>query len=100
MKMNKSVQYFNTLVGEMLNHCFREVLFPGVWQFLDSKGLLSLNLVRDNDEIHLNSKGLAMFVRKVKLWIFEREVIERRARESKNMKHLQHRRVGSQRPPS
>ncbi len=57
--MNKNIEYFNVLVDEMLRHCFSELWFPGVWQFLDSKGLLSLNLVRKDDDIHLGDKGIA-----------------------------------------
>ena len=62
----------------MIINCFGCVRFPGVWQFLDNKGLLSLKLTRSNDDIHLNDKGIALLVRKFKLWVFEREVKERR----------------------
>ena len=77
-KMNRGIVRYNTLCEEMIINCFGCVRFPGVWQFLDNKGLLSLKLTRSNDDIHLNDKGIALLVRKFKLWVFEREVKERR----------------------
>ena len=69
------------MLCEMLNvMCFKNVHFPGVYSFLDSKGLLSSRLTRDNDDIHLSERGLAQFVRLIKLWIFECEARERRMR--------------------
>ncbi len=91
--------YFNTLVDEMLSHCFRSVWFPSVRQFLDSKSLLSHKLTRDGDDIHLGDKGVALFVRMFKLWVYEREVMERRESESKSTRHPRHLRAGSRKPP-
>ena len=80
-RMNKNIVCFNRMLSEMLNQmCFKDVFFPGVYSFLDSKGLLSSRLTRENDDIHLSEKGLAQFVRIIKLWIFECEARERRFR--------------------
>ena len=77
-RMNSNITRFNCLLSEMLSHCFRDVFFPGVYSFLDSKNLLSFRLTRKNDDIHLGEKGIAQFVRLLKLWIFECEARERR----------------------
>ncbi len=83
----------------MLTHCFSTFWFQGVWEFVDNKGLLSTKLARDNDDIHLGEKGIALLVRKFKLWIFEREVIERRANVSSvGSRQPQHRKAGSTKP--
>ena len=96
VKMNQGIVRYNTLCEEMLTNCFGCVWFPGVWQFLDNKGLLSLKLTRTNDDIHLNEKGIALLVRKFKLWVFEREVKERSdVRENNRQPQL---RVGSPEP--
>ncbi len=91
--MNKNISHYNTLCDKMLELCFSSCWFPGVWEFLDNKGLISIKLTRDGDDIHLGEKGIALLVRKFKLWIFEREVIERRA--SVSSRQPQHRKVGS-----
>ena len=81
VRMNRNIVCFNSMLCEMLNvMCFKNVFFPGVYSFLDPKGLLSARLTRDNDDIHLSEKGLAQFVRLIKLWIFECEARERRLR--------------------
>ena len=98
MKMNEKIVHFNRLCDEMLASCFADIWYPGVWQFLDSKHLLSPRLTRDRDDIHLNVKGIALLVRKIKLWIFEREVIERRSSVSESRGQSQHREVGSAGP--
>ena len=77
-RMNRNVTRFNSLLSEMLSSCFRDVYFPGVYSFLDSKNLLSSRLTRENDDIHLGEKGIAQFVRLLKLWIFECDARERR----------------------
>ncbi len=41
--MNKNIVYFNTLVDEMLSHCFRSVWFPSVRQFLIAKVCCHIN---------------------------------------------------------
>ena len=80
-RMNRNIVCFNSMLSDMLNQmCFKDVFFPGVYSFLDSKGLLSSRLTRNNDDIHLGDKGLAQFVRLIKLWIFECEARERRFR--------------------
>ncbi len=48
--------------------------------FVDSKGLLALNLTRNGDDVHLGSKGIARYVRSVKHWIYIREKHERQRR--------------------
>ena len=79
VKMNRNIVRFNSMLSDMLNQSrFGNVYFPGVYSFLDSKGLLSARLTRNNDDIHLGDKGLAQFVRLIKLWIFECEARERR----------------------
>ena len=79
VKMNRNIVRFNSMLSDMLNQSsFGNVFFPGVYSFLDSKGLLSARLTRNNDDIHLGDKGLAQFVRLIKLWIFECEARERR----------------------
>ena len=94
--MNKGIVRFNTLCEEMIINCFDCVWFPSVWQFVDNKGLLSFKLTRPNDDIHLNEKGIAMLVRKFKLWVFEREAKERREARVNNRQPQQ--RVGSPEP--
>ena len=76
--MNRNVTRFNSLLSEMLSFSFRDIYFPGVYSFLDSKNLLSTRLTRENDDIHLGKRGIAQFVRLLKLWIFECEARERR----------------------
>ena len=76
--MNRNITRFNCLLSEMLSTCFRDIYFPGVYSFLDSKNLLSNRLTRENDDIHLGEKGIAQFVRLLKLWIFECDARERR----------------------
>jgi hypothetical protein len=76
--MNRNVTRFNSLLSEMLSHCFTDVFFLGVYSFLDSNNLLSFRLTRENDDIHLNDEGIAQFVRLIKVWIFECEARERR----------------------
>ena len=53
---------------------------PSVRQFVDSKGLLSLNLTRSGDNIHLGVKGIARYVRCVKEWIFYAEKCDKQRR--------------------
>ena len=77
-RMNRNITRFNCLLSEMLSTCFRDIYFPGVYSFLDSKNLLSNRLTRENDDIHLGEKGIAQFVRLLKLWIFECDARERR----------------------
>ncbi len=76
--MNGNIGNFNRLLDKMLLHCFSDICFPGAYNFLDNKGLLSARLARDSDEIHLGPKGISQFVRCMKLWIFEREASEKR----------------------
>ena len=40
-EMNKNITTFNSMLGDMLSHCFSNVHYPGVYSFLDHKGLLS-----------------------------------------------------------
>jgi alkylated DNA repair dioxygenase AlkB len=95
--MNRNITRFNSLLDDMLSHCFKgTVNFPGVYSFLDSKGLLSTRLTRDSDDIHLGERGIAQFVRLVKLWIFECEARERRL--SVNSSRVPGHRVGSRGP--
>ncbi len=42
---------------------------------------------------------MALFVRMFKLWVYEREVMERRESESKSTRHPRHLRAGSQKLP-
>ena len=95
-QMNKNIARFNSLLDDMLYHCFCDVWHPGMYSFLDRNGLLSLNLVRNNDDIHLGAKGIAQFVRCMKLWIFEREVRERRL--NRNSGQVLSQRAGSTEP--
>ena len=97
--MNQYIVRFNRLCDEMLAHCFRDIWYPGVWQFVDNNGLLSIKLTRGGDDIHLNEKGIALLVRKLKLWIFEREVCERRDSARRSNGQSQHGRAGSAEPP-
>ena len=95
-EMNRNITTFNSMLGDMLSHCFSNVHYPGVYSFLDQKGLLSARLARDNDDIHLGAKGIAQFVRLMKLWIFECEARERRL--SRNSSRVPHQRVGQAGP--
>ena len=99
VKMNEYVVRFNKLCDEMLAHCFSSTWYPGVWQFVDNKGLLSLKLTRSGDDIHLNEKGISLLVRKFKLWIYEREVCERRDSVRKSSGQSQQDKAGSAEPP-
>ena len=94
--MNRNITCFNSMLSDMLSQCFSNVNFPGLYSFLDHKGLLSIKLTRENDDIHLGAKGIAQFVRLMKLWIFECEARERRL--SRNSSRVPHRRVGPEGP--
>jgi hypothetical protein len=96
VNMNRNITCFNKQLDNMLQHCYPDVWFPGVHGFLDKRNLLSLRLCRESDEIHLGEKGVAQFVRSMKLWIFEREVCERRLNRSSRQAPSQ--RVGSEGP--
>ena len=95
-RMNQSITRFNDMLGDMLYHCYPDIWFPGVHSFLDKQNLLSLKLCRDKDEIHLGDKGIAQFVRCMKLWIFEREVCERRL--NRSSRQVSSQRTGSTAP--
>ena len=57
----------------MLFDNFPDVWFEGIYNFLDNKGLLSIKLTRQNDEIHLNDRGIAKLVTYMKSCVFWRE---------------------------
>lgn len=77
-KMNHNIMQFNKLLGEMLDTYFcNSVWFLAVSHFLDTKGLLAVNLTRNGDDIHLGSRGLARYVRSIKHWVYIREKHER-----------------------
>jgi len=76
--MNKNIMLFNNLVSEMLYQNFKDTVWHiGVEHFLDNKGLLSMNLTRDGDDIHLGTHGISKFVRCIKHWVYVRERCER-----------------------
>ncbi len=76
-RMNRHIILFNNLAHSMLRKCFDNVAFPGIYEFLDDKGLLSSALTRNGDDIHLGTRGLAKFVRLFTTLIFQREKSER-----------------------
>ena len=71
--MNSNVVAFNELVLSMLGDNFQDVWHPGLYSFVDRSGLLSIDLTRANDSIHLNGKGIAKLVSLVKLLVYKRE---------------------------
>ncbi len=83
-EMNRNIMFFNHFVDLMLAKCFRDVWYPSVHEFLDKKNLLAENLTRNGDAIHLNERGIARYVSKLKYVVFQRECESRRV--SKRMK--------------
>ena len=75
-KMNHNIGLYNELVDQMLFDNFPDVWFEGIYNFLDNKGLLSIKLTRQNDEIHLNDRGIAKLVTYMKSCVFWREKSE------------------------
>ena len=80
-KMNYNITTYNSLVSEMLSFDFPDVWFPGIYSFVDNRGLLLKKLVRLNDDnkyddIHLGPKGIAKLVTYIKTSIFTREKYE------------------------
>ena len=69
-KMNHNIKLFNELVDQMLFDNFPDVWFKGIYNFLDNKGLLSIKLTRQNDEIHLSDRGIAKLVTYIKSCVF------------------------------
>ena len=68
-KMNNDIIYYNSLLSNMVEQSRGLLCMPGLYQFLDNNGLLKASLTRDA-AIHLNEKGLAVFVRCMKEWVF------------------------------
>jgi hypothetical protein len=97
VNMNRNIVKFNACLDEMLHHCFSETWFPGVHGYLDNKMLLSTKFTREGDAIHLGVKGIAQFVRNMKMWIFQREVRERIL--TKNSRQAPGHKGGSPEPP-
>ena len=82
-KMNRNIMQYNRLIEPMLARHFRDAIwYPNVLAFLDKKNLLSEDLTRNGDPIHLGDKGMAKYVRCVKFWVFEREKHEGRSNRS------------------
>ena len=75
-KMNHNIGLYNELVDQMLFDNFPDVWFEGIYNFLDNKGFLSIKLTRQNDEIHLNDRGIAKLVTYIKSCVFWREKSE------------------------
>ena len=75
--MNKRIMQFNRLIfqGELL-HSKICAWMPPVTIFLDKNGLLNSRFTRDNDTIHLGSRGLSVFIRIIKNSIFARDKAE------------------------
>ena len=57
----------------MLERLFPDIWFPNVGQFLDRNLLLSHDLTRNGDSIHLGRKGIARYVSFIKLLVYKRE---------------------------
>ena len=72
-KMNENIGKYNELVDHMLYTYFPDIWYEGIYSFLDNNGLLSKNLARGEDKIHLGSKGIAKLVRYIKTCVFQRE---------------------------
>ena len=72
-KMNVNIRLYNDLVEDLLDSCFPDVWFQGIYSFLDMHGQLSLRLCRSNDKIHLGAKGIAKLVTYIKISVFRRE---------------------------
>ena len=83
-EMNKNIMLYNNLVHEMIDNCFPDIWFKGIYGFLDNNNLLSVKFTRGNDMIHLGSRGLAKFVSHMKNCVFLKEKIlrEKVSRES------------------
>ena len=73
-EMNQNILFFNKCVADMLRHCFNDnVLFPGIYQFLDRSGLLAAKFTRTNDLYHLGDRGIAQLVSIIKQSVYRRE---------------------------
>ena len=75
--MNKNIMLYNNLVHEMIDNCFPDIWFKGIYGFLDNNNLLSVRFTRENDMIHLGSRGLAKLVSHMKNCVFLKEKILR-----------------------
>ena len=70
-EMNQNILFFNKCVADMLRHCFNDnVLFPGIYQFLDRSGLLAAKFTRTNDLYHLGDRGIAQLVSIIKQSVY------------------------------
>ena len=72
-EMNHFISLYNGLVDNMLYLNFPEIWYDGIYDFVDSKGLLDSRLVRPNDKIHLGKRGIAKLVRYIKVCVYKRE---------------------------
>ena len=72
-RMNVNIRMYNSLVDQMLEHCFTDVWYQGIYSFLDPHGQLSQRLCRPNDKIHLGPRGIAKLVTYMKTCVFLRE---------------------------
>ena len=82
-RMNRNIVQYNDLAEAMLAQTFNNIWFPTVHQFLDKNALLALNLTRNEDPIHLGTGGVAKFVRSIKHWVYQRELLVLRERSKK-----------------
>ncbi len=57
----------------MLHDCFPDVLYQGIYSFLDMENQLSVKLCVPNDKIHLGARGIAKLVTYMKTCVFRRE---------------------------
>lgn len=81
--MNQNIQKFNRLVYTTFLRSSLNISTPGVYSFLDRRGLLDSKLTRDGDSIHLGNVGLCRFVRLIKDCIYRRERMENESLGSK-----------------
>ena len=78
-RMNKNIMMFNDLVSRMLETRFHDISQPGIYDMLDKNQLLSMNLTRERDNIHLNQRGISGLVKAIKQSVYGRFVNDRRA---------------------
>ena len=95
-KMNLNISMYNQFVAEMLESNFPDIWFQGIYSFVDNKGLLHYRLTRENDQIHLSSRGIAKLVTYMKICVFTREKYENTYTSSPKQKSAP--RVGSPEP--